>query len=312
MRLISNIIFLFLIISAPILGEKTHLMLYFDINKTLIASDRVGGQSIEDVLNQLLASKYKYRWHSSLSKPISYDAYIRNILLPGDEHDLTLKKQRKTYQNHFISDLKDRNHPLYLEALKTYNSAHEKLKKSNGNVFYSFYRLLEMLDQKHISYTLILRSFGAEVFEIADEINEIYDNKFSHTGFFLEGKLFVDNEIVGNNAFEIYDFLKNSNHIAIRDDWKNWMNGKMDSQFGKPFIIDPADKNTLNLFFDDNIDLSDNKKNIISPIHAKTGRPILIGELADRKQVISVDTLEAILNENYFINLVDEALLLAQ
>lgn len=82
------------------------------------------------------------------------------------------------------------------------------------------------------------------------------------------------------------------------------MEGEMDSKFGKPLYIDPEDRSTLSLFFDDNIFLDDREKNIIAPMNAKTGEPISIAELAALNQVFCVDTLEAILNDDYFIDLV--------
>ncbi len=308
MRLIFKMIFLFLIATSQVFGEFPHLMLNFDINKTLIASDRSGGQSIHDVLNQLLSCHYQFRWNSSLQEPISYDTYIREILLPGPEYDLELKKKRRAYLNHFIDDLCEKHHPLYPEALITYHRALEKLQSAQGIVFPSFYHLLKKLDREAIPYTLILRSFGAEVFEIANEINANYQNKFLHMGIFNKGILLVDNEIKKSHPFEIYETLCSLTHIAIRDDWEYWIKGEMRSQFGKPFILDLSDHDVLGIFFDDHIELKDNEENIIAPIDAKTGKPVTITELASQNQIVRVDTLEAILNDDYFVECIQEAL----
>jgi hypothetical protein len=282
-------------------------MLHFDINKTLIATDRAGGKSIENVLNGALASKYKYRWDTTIAEPISYEIYIREILLPGPEHDLELKERRKVYLTHFVDYLKEQNHLLYPEVENIYKIALEKL-KNTGNVFPSFYQLLKRLDQEKISYTLFLRSFGSEVFEIAEEINEGCGNIFMNSGSFIEGKLVVADEIVGNDAPEIYEVLNRSSHMAIQDDWKYWITGETANSFGKPFIIDQNDPSILGIFFDDNIDLSNTEKNIIAPIDVSTGLLIPIEELAKRNQVVCVDTLNAILDDNYFVELVNQAL----
>lgn len=308
MRFILKTLFLFLIIASPIFGETPHLMLYFDINETLIASDRAGGKTLENVLNQLLASKYEYKWDPTITEPISYVTYIKEVLLPGPEHDLDLKKRRRAYLGHFIDYLKDQNHPLYAEVQATYKIALEKLESAKGNVFPSFYQLLRKLDQEKISYTLILRSFGSEVFEIAEEINQVYGDIFKNTGSFIEGKLTMADESFGNDVSEIYEILSHSSHTAIRDDWKYWMSGNMDSAFGKPFILDLSDPKILGIFFDDNIKLNDTEKNIIAPIDVSTGLLIPIEKLIKRKQVVRVDTLKAILDDNYFADLVDQAL----
>jgi hypothetical protein len=312
MKFIFKILFLFLIVS-PIFGESPHLLLYFDINKTLIASDQAGGKSVDDVLNQLLSCEYHFKWDSSIQEPISYDTYVRNVLLTGSEHDLELKERRRFYLDHFIDYLREQNHPLYSKALTTYNAALQKLEGSQGIVFPSFYYLLNELDREGVAYTLILRSFGTEVFEIADEINNaILQKKFNHSGLFNQGTLLIDNEIKGNNPTEIYRILCSVDHIAIRDDWEHWMKGEMGSQYGKPFIVDRNNDRILEVFFDDNINLIDNKKNIISPIDANTGSPIAIKELADQHQIVRVDTLQAILNDNYFIEHVQEAIFNSQ
>lgn len=311
MQMISKCLFLVLmavlpLAQRPLVGAK--LMLYFDVNKTLIASDKSGNKSVEDVLNQLLACKYEDKWDSSVKIPISYDAYVREVLLPGPEQDVELKKKRKGYLDHFLDYLKETNHPRYSEVLTTYTVALERLTQSQSCVFSSFYRLLEKLDHENRSYTLILRSFGSEVFDVAEEIHRVSGKVFEHPGMFMGDKLLVDDQIVGDNPLNIYALLKRSGHRAIRDDWHYWMKGNMNSQYGKMFVLDPADADTLSLFFDDNISLDDREQNIISPIDVASGQPVSIKELAQRRQVVAVDTLEAILDENYFIHLVQDAL----
>lgn len=289
---------------APIYGECPHLLLHFDVNKTLIASDRAGEKTLEDVLNQLLSLKYEYKWESSLHEALSYDAYVRTVLLPGPESDLELKKRRKDYLIHFIDYLKEVNHPFYAEALLTYHDARERLNSSNGDVFSSFYRLLNHLDHEQISYTIILRSFGSEVFEIADEISLNSNIKISHKGYFNEGTLYVDNERVGNNPSEIYEKFKSLSHIAIHDDWAYWVKGEKKIQYGKPFIFDQNDEFFLSIFFDDNIVLDNSGDNIICPIDIKGFQPS-IDDLAAKNQAFVIDTLDAIIMDDYFINLIN-------
>jgi len=313
---IKNCIFSFMAISSFLVGgdvaaillderdSTPYLMLHFDINKTLIASDRAGGKSTENVLNQLLSAKYQDCWDSSIEEAISYDDYVRNVLFPGPEYDLELKKQRKNYLDHFVGYLRERNHPFYPECIKTYNAALKVLQNSKGDVFPSFYRLLEELERRNISYKIILRSFGEEVFEIAEEINANYKDIITNFGSFKKGTLILDSHEVGCNPTAIYEALRSAGHAAIRDDWQYWMEGNMDGKFGKPFFLDQSDNNTLSFFFDDNIYLDDREKNIVAPIDAKTGKPIAIAELAALHRVICVDTLEAILNERYFVNLI--------
>lgn len=171
-------------------------------------------------------------------------------------------------------------------------------------MFYSFYHLVNHLDQQQIPYTIILRSFGSEVFEIADEISLKSNTKISHKGYFREGTLYVDNERVGNNPTEIYEKFKSLSHIAIHDDWEYWVKGEKKIQFGKPFIFDLNDEFFLSIFFDDNIVLDKSDDNIVCPIDIKGHKPS-IGDLAEKNQVFVIDTLDAILKDDYFINLIN-------
>lgn len=77
MNFIFKIIFFSLVITTPLFGTP-HLILHFDINKTLIASDRAGNKSIEQVINELLACEYKFKWDESVKEAISYDEYVHS------------------------------------------------------------------------------------------------------------------------------------------------------------------------------------------------------------------------------------------
>lgn len=60
MKLIIRLFVTFLVISTSLFSEDSlHLILYFDINKTLIASDKAGNKSVTDVINELLAENMR-------------------------------------------------------------------------------------------------------------------------------------------------------------------------------------------------------------------------------------------------------------
>ncbi len=111
------------------------------------------------------------------------------------------------------------------------------------------------------------------------------------------------------NSYAIYSQLQHIGHIAIHDDWSYWSAHGMAARQGKPFYIDRDDAETLTIFFDDNIIEDDQIKNIISPLDAHTGEVISIEDLVESGQAVRVDTLEAILNDDYYIDRVKEALI---
>lgn len=285
-----------------------HLILHFDINKTLIATDKTENKSLQDVINELLSREYSACWDENLQEPLTFDAYVRMVLLPGPEHDIQLKEERLAHLTHFIDYLFKRDHPLYQPVLEKFNLIMETLKRAQGNVFPAFYQLILELNQKNISYTIFLRSFGKEVFEVKNEINSVFKDLFKHNGVFQKGILYLNDKeaFVGPKA--IYQFFSLKEHTVIRDDWNYWVEGKMEARYGKPLYIDQEDKTMLTLFFDDNIKTDFSEKNIIAPMDSKTGASIQIPLLIESKQAIPVNTLEAILNERYYIERVQEAL----
>jgi hypothetical protein len=124
MKDILRLFLFFSAVSIPLFSETApHLILYFDINKTLIASDKAGNKSVEDVLNELLAEKYQFCWDESLQEPMTFNEYVDKVLLPGAKHHPELRNQRKFYLQHFINYLREHDHPLYQMALQDYETA---------------------------------------------------------------------------------------------------------------------------------------------------------------------------------------------
>lgn len=308
MKSISQILF-FLLIALPLFGEATpHLVLNFDINKTLIASDKAGNKLAEAVLNELLAEKYMAHWDPSLPEEMSYDYYVNNILIPGPKNDSALKKQRQYYRQHFLDYLQKNNSSLYALAFSDYEMALKVLETSESDIFPSFYRLLKKLDEQQISYSIILRSFGMELFDVKQEINSFHKELIARTAEFKKGKLYLDNGKVIEDSYEIFCLLRSIGHIAIHDDYDYWNLHELTALYGKPFYVDQEDSETLSLFFDDNIDEANSIHNIISPFDAKTGKSIPVEKAIASGLAIHVDTLQAILNDNYFIERVEDAL----
>ncbi|HEV8052540.1 MAG TPA: hypothetical protein VGP47_08595 [Parachlamydiaceae bacterium] len=315
MKSCLRFIFVFLVCSLPLFSEITpssspHLILYFDINKTLIASDKAGGKSVEDVLNELLSEKYEGIWDRSRNVSMTFHDYVHKILVPkSNDHLITnLREQRQSYTQHFINYLRTHDHPLYAPVLKDYESALTMLNTSNSIIFPSFYSLLNDLDQKGTSYSIILRSYGEEIYEVRDEIDAVYKKIFNQSGKFRKGKLFIGNNESLDSSQAIYNQLRRIDHTAIHDDWKYWNAHNMSSAYGKPFYVDKDDKETLCIFFDDNISLKGSSRNIIAPMDAATNAIIPVKELVESGQAVSVDTLKAVLDLDYYIDLVEQAL----
>lgn len=310
MKDLLRVLFVFIASSNFLFSQEIptpHLLLYFDINKTLIASDKAGNKSTENILNELLAEKYVAKWDPSLTEPISFATYIHERIVPGSQNDRQHREKAHRYLHHFMDYLKEYNHPLYPSVLQEYKTLLTALDSMQGRVFASFYRLLAYLDQQEISYSIILRSFGEEVLEVKEEIAQTYPLIFSHAGTFQQGKLIFEGEENAVEAEAIYLKLRNVKHAAIQDDWNYWNEHGMALGYGKPFYIDRTDQEILSIFFDDNVCL-DASNQIISPLDATTGEVLLLEELIDYRQIVAVDTIQAIFDVDYYKNKVEEAI----
>src|SRR5262249_45922940 len=152
MRLKNILIYAVFSCSSLFAGEP-YLTLHFDVNKTLIASDQAGGKSTENVLNELLAAKYTFRWDPTLHEPMTYETYVKDVLLPKNPKDPDLKSKRQQLIWNFTHYLKEQNHPLQDEVLRIYHLAKDKLSAHSSAIFPSFYRLVEALDAAGQDYS---------------------------------------------------------------------------------------------------------------------------------------------------------------
>ena len=155
-----------------------HLILHFDLNKTLIASDKEGKKTAHDVVSAEIAGRVVDCWDDSWLVPISYADYVKRSLLPNPNNSKEIKNQQKEKISKVLQFLEESEHPAYTKMQKVYHRAIAILEKQDSQVFKSFYRLIEFLKEKEISYTLVIRTFGSEGSEVAEELNESFGQAF--------------------------------------------------------------------------------------------------------------------------------------
>lgn len=283
-----------------------HLILHFDVNRTLIFSDVVQNQSPEDVIVNGLADRLEYLWDETLTHPINYTNYVKYHLYPNPERSKEIKQKQKSQTTRFLEFLRESNHPLYPAAQQLFERAQQALAKQKTLVFPSFYNLLAHLKGKNIAYTLVFRTFGSDIRDIAEELNQQLGPDFlTHFYSFSQG---VFNFEYASPA-DFYRYIKNAGyHMAIQDDWNWWFKHSENYQFGKPFPIDSDDAEICSLFFDDNATLNRDhpENNIVAPFDIAGQRELTPEELVAQKRLFPVDTLEALCNENYFIDLIEQ------
>lgn len=289
--------------------EKPLLLLHFDMNKTLIASDAAGGKSKQDVIIHCLADTLMERWSTDLKKPLSYSDYVKERLLPGSSRDRALKQKRDQKISEFLLFLKAERPDLYDTVFKQYEKASAALLAQKTLVFSSFYTLVAFLKKNGYDFSIIIRTFGKEIEQVSSEIEHVAQVSFTKKGHFQDGVLHVDGNGILSNSKDFYAFLKENRHVCIQDEYARWFENGERQEYGKPFPIDRSDENTLSLFFDDNISLDPHAgKNIVHSIDVETNQSIRVDSLLHSHLIFPVDTMQAIQDESYYVRLVQEAL----
>ena len=102
--------------------------------------------------------------------------------------------------------------------------------------------------------------------------------------------------------------LTSEGHFAVQDDWPYWNQHQEKGEYGKPFLFDFSETServrSHSLFFDDNI--TGEEEDIVKPCEIG-GQTISTQALCGRI-IFSVNTVEAILDDDYFIKRVGKSL----
>lgn len=290
---------------ADCVETRPHLILHFDVNRTLIFSDVAQKQTPEDIIVNGLADRLEYLWDDSLAHPVNYTNYVKYHLFPNPKRSKEIKQKQKEQTTRFLQFLQESGHPLYPHAQALFDRAKRALEGQSTLVFSSFYNLLGHLKNQNISYTLVFRTFGSDIRDVAEELNEEMGHGFLTDFHVLSQGVFSPKDSLET---DLYDYVKNArHHIAIQDDWTWWFNHGENYQYGKPFPIDLEDSSVCSLFFDDNASINRDhpEKNIVAPFDISKNVGMSPEVLIAKKRLFPVDTLEALCNENYFIEIID-------
>ena len=282
-----------------------HLILHFDMNKTMIASDREGQKSAHDTICAILADRISDRWDPILEAPMDYFHFVKYHLVPNPGKSWEIKLKQKEKVSEFLDFLKASGHPSYPMAKDIYDHAMRVIETQKTEIFSSFHKMIQYLHEKEIPYTLVIRTFGSEAPEIVQELNE----KFG-SGFIDDFRTIRQGNLQGTDG-DLYELIRDSDHhLAIRDDWHWWYSHGEHWEYGKPFPIDSDDPGRISLFFDDNAksDPVFPMKNIVAPYDVRSGDLLHPGELIEKNRVFPVEMLEALLDEDYYIRFIEKVL----
>lgn len=283
------------------ISTKPHLILFVDLNGTIMLADPVSEKDIEAAINQLLAKKYISVWGEHCSDEISYHDYMENYLCKGDREDLNIKKSRMNFYRNFIPYLQETKHHLLDEIHEEYRKLSEIYANNNGKIIPSFISLINFLDQENISYSVVLRTFGNDLNDVIHEL----ENKTSLTFTTIlsineDGHMQVANKTL-KTPEEMLEAFKPGQHYACQDNYSRWKSAMHAHAGGKPF---PLCDERITVFLDDHsID-----KQILNVICVNKLATYNIEQAALQKElirlgrIVPVDTYSASLDPNYFID----------
>ena len=298
-------------------NQNPTLVLNFDLNGTLLATDEAGGKSEECMLSSLIAKRTRGNWTNlSDSKEnedhyITYYEYLKSIEPTGNlsaTEKSMLKKQRTQKLCDFVQDYDAQFGGQMLPDLQAMTAS---LASQRTMVFNSFFRLLEFLNQSDRPYHIVLRTFGTDLPTVVPALEHELGVAFIRAEFENDALKIFDSsgDILITDYVEIERILNETPYLAVRDDFPPWNAHREDWHYGKKFFI-PSNANTLGLFFDDNIEPGQSNTNIVQPIKvidSGTIEQIDPAALFDT-QLFRVDTESAIIDPNYFVHLVQKAL----
>lgn len=278
-----------------------HLLLFVDINGTIIVNDSVKNKDVDSAILQLLAENYSAVWDPTKTTEImTYRKFIEKHLLIDS---ITKKARTEDYQ-YFIEFLEKIKHPLQTEILENFKKM--KVILSACDVFPSFLKLIHDLQENKTPFTLILRSFGTDAKNVIEFFKEKTNLTFPNQAIFKSGSL-IDDKHTLKKPSELLKSIQIHQHGSWQDDYHYWHSHQEMHDFGKPFPIDIDSKDTLSIFFDDNA----TDKQILSVQPTSKDVPDqfkLQDKLIKLGRIVPVNTMKAILDENYFKNCVDFAL----
>ena len=301
----------YLILTSAAIGQACSLQLelHFDVNGTIIASDMAQGRGNESTILQEIAKETLAKWVDN-GEEKNYQDHVKQDILPGNEvQDQSLKRRRRQQYVNILANLKKTNHPLYCSLKDRFDLVMERINAQDTPVFQSFWSLLEWLEclesQKKLTYKIVFRTFGHDIPAIKESLVK---KGFScdHLTIFKSGHLVYGDETHdAKHHHAISGAMAAHKFNAVQDDWRHWNIHEEKREFGKPFYFDKdhlhedarQKSGLIRIFFDDNV----LEKEIIYPLSIE-GTPLDVQKLIDKGYLVNVKTLDAIIDDYYFIN----------
>jgi len=330
-----GILFLFL---CACISQAEAKIWVFDINDTITVENRIDpakGFNEQVVIGQLIAQNLKLTGEGSIKeenyKGKSVEDYIKG-LFPAkkikdaegkDKEDKT--EQRNKYEdiNNFAAELVQQNLlPAKagddIKALRKLIEPTLEAVKKSGGFFPSFFKAVDKILEEDPEPIFLIQSFGKEIKKLLDTLGARYEGKlkiaeqvygFETDGSLKRGQFQKDGglKLEGNgikNPKDMRKLLQPFTINAWRNNYDGWMaerfkqnrggiKGKGEDWTGGKVLFYPD-----TIFYDDNADVCSWVWNVNKFMTLNAGYK----DGVEGGYITKVDTLQALIDEDYFIN----------
>lgn len=356
---------------------KSKLVLHFDVNETILIGDDAGGDTVHDCLNKIIA-KCAYvkvdnvpELTTKLTLKVTQDLeptlWCNGQPIGSEQHERCSQLTSPLYIGwewpknccpYYRTAFKRRS-KSFVESDdgKVFSPIFEQLKSSmlqysrdhglpESHPFYkmvpSFFYTIVKLKELKIDYSIVIRTFGTDLNDVALAIEDFANGKhplfpnFEDDKFRLnkesmfigryrrglgEGESIYDlsqwdekHKIVASGDDEVLEVIENAFVCGIQDDYEYWDEHSNSPSCGKPVWIHPpnSEREYHHLFFDDNIH-NDPTDGIVAVRTRKSDGHTwvsLTGEEAlneHGRYMFRVPTIAVLLQNTWFLNSIAKA-----
>lgn len=287
-------------------SNNKHLVLHLDVNETILVGDKGGGDTWEDCFNKIVAKSAFVKIPAADLDRIGKDRSSEALsnLEPTHWWDGTLiqasypletscpslwtewewpegccpyyrtkfKKRSKTFLSHHGS--------IYRETQK---QMHKRLKVSSQKVtdtsavmahlLPAFFRTLQVLSSSEQRFTLVFRTMGVDLTDLAEAVNLFARGKhpdfpsFHNPNLVLSPhrlvkarwtsdgtyQLWKGGSVVASGDQQVLEFIRSESICGIQDDYMFWKQHSFEPWAGKPVWIEQEGSPYHHILFDDNI-----------------------------------------------------------
>lgn len=282
------------------------IVVYLDVNGTIMAADLAQGKTAEIAIAHELAKKTRGIWHHELPEML-YQDYVEHHLIPGSEANAAIKKQRRELYLRFLAMLEERDHPLLEQIQATYSQLLTILHTQQSPLFASFWTLLQWAQQCPYDIRFVFRTFGHDlphIIALLEQQGYKVQNLFCYEDDQLFRGYFNDTLFIKQDVCPRVEAIFSEQFNAVKDDWQRWNRNGETEAYAKPFHNFPE---VISVFFDDNA----LEKQIIAPIGftSENGAPLTTADLIERGYIVPVNPLKAMIQPEFFVKKIENLLL---